>query len=247
MTFDERITEFNKMLADAKRIVVFTGAGASTGAGLPDFRSADGLYNKVDEEFKDVNPETILSAGYLASNPERFFRYLFKEMNFTGVTPAVTHTQIGALGKVREVTVITQNIDGLHQLGGSEKVYEMHGTLAKSYCVNCLEEFEGRASYNEGKIPVCPHCGGMIRPDVVLYDEAVRDLMTAFTETHKADLLIVVGSSLTVYPAAYVPMHFYGENMVIINKEPTSMDIRASLIFREECDEVFEAITIPEN
>lgn len=248
MSFNERIERLNKMLADAKRIVIFTGAGASTGAGLPDFRSEDGLYNKVDEEFKGTNPEDILSADCLRDDPSLFFRYLFKEMNFTNVVPSITHTQIAELEKVRHITIVTQNVDSLHQDAGSKTVHALHGTLARAYCVECGAEYNGRAAYNDGELPICPKChAGVIRPDITLYGEGLpaNALQDSFRAARAADLFIVIGSSLTVYPAAYVPDYFGGDNLVIINHDKTPQDWRASLVFREDSDKVFEAITIP--
>lgn len=252
MNFDQRMALFNQEITNAKKIVFFTGAGISTGSGIPDFRSPDGLYSKPNDEKFD--PEYLLSADCLERHPEKFFDYLRKNMDFHDAEPNVAHLKIAELQLTREVSVITQNIDGLHEKAKTNKVYTIHGTMERFYCDHCFHEhnprkvMEGEHDNSDG-IPICSVCGeGMIRPDVVLYGEGLKnpDWDNALRDADNADLIIVVGSSLTVYPAASIPlMNAWSTKIVIVNRDSTQLDGIATIVFHEDISTVFENIVIP--
>lgn len=254
MSFNERIAQLNKMIADARHIVFFTGAGISTGSGLPDFRSANGLYSSPT--IRGKSPEYMLSSDCLNRYEKDFFKYYRENMDFRGAIPSVAHYRIFELEQARDVSVITQNIDGLHEKIGSHKVYAVHGTSTRWYCEDCghdlfIPEDVLDGNYdNLDEVPKCPLCGsGTIRPDIVLYGEGLS--YPAWTNAQvavgQADLMIVVGSSLTVQPAASLPYYFGNKDkLVIINRDPTVMDFDAGLIFHEDIQDVFNLIEIPE-
>lgn len=252
MDFEKRIAKLNEMIADARHIVFFTGAGISTGSGIPDFRSADGLYSSPTLNGK--SPEYMLSIECLLDHEKDFIKYLRENMDFRAAEPNIAHQKISELQLAKKVSVITQNIDGLHEKAGSQTVYNIHGTMSKFYCQDCGHtNFKPEAVLdgyydNHKDTPKCPIClTGTIRPDVVLYGEGMAqpDFGQAQMAAGQADLLIVVGTSLTVYPAAYIPMYF-GDSMktVIINRDP--VDIAAGLVFNEDICDVFEMVEIPE-
>ena len=244
MTFQERIEKLNHMIADARRIVFFTGAGISTNSGIPDFRSEDGLYNKTFEE----DPEYYLSDICLRIEPETFFDYIQTHMDFRGAEPNIAHQKISELQLARTVSVITQNIDGLHALAGSEVVDEIHGSFSRAYCQDCLEDYDGDYIFDAENIPYCKKCGGIVRPDIVLYGENLARPHWSNAQLHsgQADLFIVVGSSLTVSPANWLPRYFgNNNNLVIINRDTTPLDWEAGLVFHEDITDVFNAIKIP--
>lgn len=244
MTFQERIEKFNHMIADARRIVFFTGAGISTGSGIPDFRSANGLYNQANIR----DPEYYLSAECLESEPERFFEYIQKNMDFRKAIPNIAHEKISLLQLTRSVSVITQNIDGLHENANSYAVSAIHGTMNRAYCVDCLAEYDSNYIFGDDGVPLCTECQGIVRPDIVLYGEGLHSTEwdIALQWTRDADLFIVVGSSLQVAPANMLP-HYFGrdDKLVIINREPTVLDFNAELVFHEDIQEVFKHIRIP--
>lgn len=246
MTFDERIETLKEWIAESKKIVFFTGAGISTGSGIPDFRSEDGLYQqpyKIDGV--EVEPEYMLDTKCLKYHPNEFFDYLQTRMNYSHATPNLAHKVIADLQKEHQVTVITQNIDGLHTKAGSERVYEIHGTFAEAYCVNCGKRFPGDIVFGHGSesgVPMCDECfNSIIRPDIVLYGEGLNWMTVehAYYDTREADLFIIVGSSMTVYPAAGIPSAFRSHKMVVINRDETQYDDR-SLVFREDINDVFK-------
>lgn len=253
MTFDERIAKLNEMIAGARYIVFFTGAGISTGSGIPDFRSSNGLYTTSDED----EPEYMLSNTCLAMEPERFFKYLRNHMDFRNYEPNIAHQKISELQRTRTVSVITQNIDGLHEKAGSKVVDNIHGTMNEWYCVGCMNSAYLPEDLMDGNfdnmygVPKCPLCGGefTIRPDITLYGEDLPGNAWANATSHAgaADLMIIVGTSLTVSPANFIP-NFFGiyKNLVIINRDPTPLDDKAGLVFHEDIGEVFERIVIPE-
>lgn len=252
-SFQERIDKLNEMIAGARHIVFFTGAGISTGSGIPDFRSADGLYSTSEEE----DPEYMLSSDCLQKEPERFFKYLRDYMDFRGYEPNIAHKKISELQLTRTVSVITQNIDGLHEKAGSEVVDNIHGTMNRWYCEGCFHDLYSSEDVLDGNydnlygVPKCPLCGGeyTIRPDITLYGEGLPSLAWANAAMHAgaADLFIVVGTSLTVSPANLLPYHFGdNKNLVIINREPTSMNYSAGLVFFEDIADVFAKIVVPE-
>ena len=253
MTFQERIDKLNEMIAGARNIVFFTGAGISTNSGIPDFRSADGLYSTSEED----NPEYMLSSGCLQAEPERFFKYLRDYMDFRGYEPNIAHKKISELQLTKTVSVITQNIDGLHEKAGSEVVDNIHGTMNRWYCTGCSHDLYSPEDVLDGNydnphgVPKCPLCGGeyTIRPDITLYGEGLPNLAWTEATIHlgAADLFIVVGTSLQVSPANYLPYCFGdNENLVIINREPTSVDYMAGLVFHEDIADVFTKIVVPE-
>lgn len=248
-TFEERIAKLNKMIADARRIVILTGAGISTSSGIPDFRSADGLYStKPVINGIEMDPEFMLSTTCLADFPDEFFHYLNTKMNFPDAVPNIAHIMIAALERSgRQVTVVTQNIDNLHQLAGSSEVCTIHGSFARAYCQDCGMEYEGDIVFQD-IAPRC-ECGGIIRPDVTLYGESLPHEAwdTAIKRTQKADLFIIIGSSMTVMPAGFLPAYFTKgnmNNMVIINRDPTSWDYD-NLVFREDIPKVFKEVVWP--
>lgn len=248
-TFEERIAKLNKKIADARKIVIFTGAGISTSSGIPDFRSADGLYStKPVINGIEMDPEFMLSTTCLADFPDEFFHYLNTKMNFPDAVPNIAHIMIAALERSgRQVTVVTQNIDNLHQLAGSSEVCTIHGSFARAYCQDCGMEYEGDIVFQD-IAPRC-ECGGIIRPDVTLYGESLpyEAWNTAIKRTQEADLFIIIGSSMTVMPAGYLPAYFTKgnmNNMVIINRDPTSWDY-SNLVFREDIAKVFKEVVWP--
>lgn len=219
---------------DAKRIVFFGGAGVSTESGIPDFRSQDGLYN-VKYAYP---PEEILSHGFYKNNPREFYRFYFDKMIYLGAKPNNAHLKLAELERLGKLTaVITQNIDGLHQQAGSKNVLELHGSVHRYYCEKCgvfhtlNEVFE---LYKRDGLPVCA-CGGIIKPDVVLYGEGLDDetVVNSVKAISEADLLIVGGTSLNVYPAAGLLRYFNGKALVLINKTQTHYDATADLVIRE--------------
>ena len=221
MTDIEKLAEIIK---DSQYIVFFTGAGASTDSGLRDFRGKTGLYN--DRKYMGYEPEEILSHDFFFAHRDIFNKYLKEKLSIDNVKPNAGHKALAELEKMGKVkSVITQNIDNLHQDGGSKKVLELHGTLKDWYCLNC-----GKRS---NKSFEC-ECGGIVRPKVTLYGEMLDDTVTdlAIKEIKKADTLIIVGTSLTVYPAAYYINYFKGENLIIINETATSQDGIANLVIR---------------
>ena len=253
-SFQERIDKLNHMIADARRIVFFTGAGISTGSGIPDFRSANGLYNQTHEN--EDPPEYMLSMECLYDEPAKFYNYLRNHLDFSKAEPNIAHRKISELQLTRTVSVITQNIDGLHEKAGSKAIANIHGSLAKFYCDECGAHHFLPVTIYEGEyddlygVPKCPECSGsvLIRPDITLYGESLPHAAwdNAINWTRNADLFIVVGSSLTVSPANLLP-HFFGrdDKTVIINRDDTGFP--AELVFTEDICEVFDNIKVPQS
>ena len=218
-------------VAESRRIVFFGGAGVSTESGIPDFRSVDGLYNQK----YDYPPETILSHTFFARRPEEFYRFYRDKMMITDVKPNAAHKKLAQWeAEGRLLAVVTQNIDGLHQEAGSKKVYELHGSIHRNYCVKCHRFFSVEDIRGMDLVPRCP-CGGIVKPDVVLYEESLDgDVIEGAVEAiSRADMLIVGGTSLNVYPAAGLLDYYRGRRLVLINKSATPRDEAADLIFRE--------------
>lgn len=238
--YENDLQKFKDMLAASDRTVFFGGAGVSTESGVKDFRSEDGIYATVKEY--GVSPETILSHSFFMSDPKTYYDFHYKYFLQTTAEPNAAHLALAKLeadGKLG--AVITQNIDGLHQAAGSKRVLELHGTVMRHYCTDCGADFptdEVRAL--KGGVPHCKKCGGLVRPDIVLYEEPLDDSVTsaAISEISRADLLIVGGTSLAVYPAASFLRFFGGQNLVLINKSATSYDSSAALIFRDSIGKV---------
>ena len=242
--FNERIEKLNELIAKSERIVFFGGAGVSTESGIPDFRSKDGLYNNRGVEFEKYDPEYLLSIDCLNSKPEVFFEFYRQKLDCRNVEPNITHRVLADMEKRNKLlAVITQNIDGLHQKAGSENVYEVHGTTLKNYCRRCNKPYDKNYIFNCNQdIPKC-ECGGVIRPDVTLYGEMLpNDAWNRSTEAiSKSDLLIVGGTSLSVYPAANLISNCFG-NLVLINRDKTQYDDYADIVFHENLGEVFSKI-----
>lgn len=223
-----------------QNIVFFGGAGVSTESGIPDFRSVDGLYNEI----YDYPPETIISHSFFVKNPKEFFRFYKNKMIYPNAAPNVTHKALAHLeqqGKVK--AVVTQNIDGLHQMAGSKCVYELHGSVHRNYCMNCGKFFGLDAVLEADGVPKCS-CGGTIKPDVVLYEEGLdgKTVSSAIAAIQNADLLVVDGTSLTVYPAAGMIDYFRGDKLILINKTVTPFDSRADIVINESLGSVFKEI-----
>ena len=225
---EKQIQALQEILDRGKRIVFFTGAGASTESGIPDFRSVDGLY----QQQYDYPPEEIISHHFFESNPKEFYRFYRSRMLYPNARPNAAHRLMAELEKTgRCLGVVTQNIDNLHTLAGSQHVAELHGAIMRNYCVNCHHEEGLDFILKTEDLPRCPVCGGLMKPDVVLYEEALDEAVMdrALTWIQQSDVLIICGTSLSVYPAASMVRYFYGDQLVVINKTPTSMDKNADL------------------
>ena len=245
MDFDKKIEELQKLIDDAKYIVFFGGAGVSTESGIPDFRSVDGLYNNRGVEFSSYQPEYLLSHSCLVNEPKVFFEFYRQKMDSRDIKPNITHYKLQEMEHLHNLkAIITQNIDGLHTLAESKNVYEIHGTTKKAYCSCCGKEYPSDILFsNYLDYPKCD-CGGMIRPNVTLYEEVLpEDAWNKSVEAiSNADLLIIGGTSLRVYPAASLIGYFKGNNIVIINKDTTDADEVATLVFHTSIGGVFEKI-----
>lgn len=238
---DKAIGEFREIVDKYNNIVFFGGAGVSTESGIPDFRSVDGLYNQQ----YDYPPETILSHTFYRRNPEEFYRFYRNKMLFTDAKPNAAHLKLAALerkGKVR--AVITQNIDGLHQAAGSKVVLELHGSVLRNYCENCGEFYDINYILASHGVPRCEKCGGPIKPDVVLYEEGLdqKTINDAVRYIREAEVLIIGGTSLAVYPAAGLIDYFQGEKLVVINKASTPRDSYSDLLIQAPIGQVFSQL-----
>lgn len=239
---EKRIEAFAKMLRESKKTVFFGGAGVSTESGIKDYRSKDGLYNTVKEY--GISPEEILSHSFFEKHPETFYDFYYKYFLKESVEPNRAHKALAALEENGMLSsVITQNIDSLHQRAGSKTVIELHGTADYHYCTVCGKRYPNeKLASLEGKIPYCESCGAIVRPKVTLYEEQLDETATdrAVTEISEADLLIIGGTSLAVYPAAMYIRYFRGRNIVLINRDQTQYDAMANIVFRESIGEVLD-------
>lgn len=236
------ISRLQKMIDECNDIVFFGGAGVSTESGLKDFRSKDGLYNM---KYK-YPPEEILSHSFFINNTEEFYKFYKDKMNALNILPNVCHEYLTKLEKTGKLkAIITQNIDGLHQKSGSSNVLELHGTIYKNYCLKCGKQYDAPYVFNSKGIPKC-ECEGIIKPKVVLYEEALDDEVVekAIDEISKAELLIVAGTSLTVYPASSFVRYFKGKYIVIINNDETNYDGIADLVIHKRIGDVFKQLKI---
>lgn len=238
---DEKLQKLKEMIEGSDNIVFFGGAGVSTESGIPDFRSVDGLYR---QKWK-YPPERIISRSFFDYNIEEFYRFYKEKMLILDAQPNAAHKVLAKLehdGKLK--AVVTQNIDGLHQLAGSEKVYELHGSIHRNYCMNCHRFYDGEFVKNSTGIPRCPKCGDAIKPDVVLYEESLDNetLLGAINAIMAADMLIIGGTSLTVYPAAGLIEYYTGKKLVIINRTVTPQDDRADLVVQGSIGEVLSEV-----
>ena len=238
---ENKIEQLRKIINESNNIVFFGGAGVSTESGIPDFRSKDGLYN---QKYK-YPPEEILSHTFFMNNPEEFYKFYREKLNSLKYEPNVTHiklTELERQGKLK--AIITQNIDGLHQKAGAKKVYELHGSVLRNYCMRCHKFYDGKYIFQETEgVPKC-ECGGIIKPDVVLYEEGLDDFIVeeSIKAIYNADVLIVGGTSLTVYPAAGLINYYKGNKLVLINRDETKYDSRADLVINENLGKVFKNI-----
>ena len=238
----EEIKKLKELIDGTDNIVFFGGAGVSTESGIPDFRSVDGLYHQQ----WDDPPETILSHTYYERYPEKFFAFYRAKLLCEGAKPNAAHLKLAEWEKEGKLkAVITQNIDGLHQAAGSKTVYELHGSVLRNTCTHCQTKYSledmMKLRDNEG-IPRCSKCGAIIKPDVVLYEEGLDEytLYSAIHAIEQADLLIVGGTSLVVYPAAGLINYFHGKRLVLINKDSTNMDSKADLVIHDSIGKVLD-------
>lgn len=236
----EKLETLKQWVAESQRIVVFTGAGVSTESGIPDFRSADGLYS---QKF-DYPPETIISHSFYERKPEYFFRFYREKMLPLDYEPNITHKVLARWEREGKLlAVVTQNIDGLHQKAGSKRVYELHGSVLRNYCTRCGKFYPAEFIRDSKGVPKCD-CGGIVKPDVVLYEEGLDQptIEASVRAIHNADLLIVAGTSLTVYPAAGLIDYYPGNRLVLINRDETPRDGAADLVLHESLGEVFSQL-----
>lgn len=235
-----KIEQLRSWIAESKRMVFFGGAGVSTESGIPDFRSVDGLYH---QKF-DYPPETIISHSFFLNNPEYFYRFYREKMLPLGFEPNVTHRVLARLEQEGHLAaVVTQNIDGLHQKAGSKEVLELHGSVLRNYCMRCRKPYPVEDIAKGTGIPRCS-CGGIIKPDVVLYEEGLDSytINKSVDYISKADILIIGGTSLAVYPAAGLINYYRGNKLVLVNKSPTPADRRADLVIHAPIGEVFSQL-----
>ena len=239
---DEKINEFIKIINESNNIVFFGGAGVSTESGIHDFRSKDGLYN---QKYK-FPPEEILSHTFFMNNTGEFYKFYRDKMNSLKYEPNITHLKLAKLEKIGKLkAIITQNIDGLHQKAGSRVVYELHGSVLRNYCMKCKKAYSADYIFSNENIPICD-CGGLIKPDVVLYGEMLNDdIVSKSIEAIKnAEVLIIGGTSLTVYPANSLIYYFKGKKLILINKDFTQMDNMADLVINDSLGNVFKKLDI---
>lgn len=235
---DEKIQELKKIIEESNKIVFFGGAGVSTESGIPDFRSETGLYNAKKEFGR--SPEEIISNSFFMAHTDIFYDYYKKNMIYQEAKPNKAHLALAKLEKDGKLLgVVTQNIDGLHQEAGNEKVYELHGSVLRNYCMRCGESYTLDEIMKMDGVPKCD-CGGTIKPDVVLYEEMLDDatISGAIKAIQAADTMIVGGTSLVVYPAAGLIRYFRGKNLILINKSSTQYDSQATLVINDSIGEV---------
>lgn len=232
------------LIDESHDIVFFGGAGVSTESGIPDFRSVDGLYH---QKYK-YEPERIISASFFYQNPKEFYYFYRNRMLYLDAKPNSAHLYLTKLEKARKLkAIITQNIDGLHQMAGSKNVIELHGSVMRNHCIHCQKSFD--LSYiisSEDEVPHCDSCHNIIKPDVVLYEEPLNDMdvTKALVQIQQADLLIVAGTSLAVYPAAGFINYFQGKHLVLINKDPSAIDARADIVIHQKIGELFSKLHV---
>ena len=239
------IEKLTQILKESNNIVFFGGAGVSTESNIPDFRSANGLWN---EKLKiNFTPEQLVSHTMFMRYPEEFFEFYRDKLIYPDAKPNAAHIALAKLEEMGKLkAVVTQNIDGLHQAAGSKVVYELHGSVLRNYCMDCHAFYDEKFIMESKGIPTCPKCGGKVKPDVVLYEEGLDEdvIQGAVSAISKADTLIIGGTSLVVYPAAGLINYFRGKNLVLINKSSTSADSKADLIINDAIGKVLgEAVS----
>ena len=245
---EENVEKLQKIIDESQRIVFFGGAGVSTESGIPDFRSVDGLYHQK----YDYPPETMLSHGFFMSNTEEFYKFYNEKILMKGVEkrpgPNAAHRKLAELEEAGKLlAVVTQNIDGLHQEAGSKNVFELHGSVLRNYCMNCDASYDlDYMMEYDGPVPLCERCGGIIKPDVVLYGEGLdpATMSGAIAAIKEADTLIIGGTSLVVYPAAGMVDYFKGNHIVLINKGETTRDGMADLLIADSIGAVLGEIKV---
>ncbi len=243
----EKVAKLQEYVDESNHIVFFGGAGVSTESGIPDFRSVDGLYNQR----YDYPPEQILSHTFFMHKVKEFYRFYYDKIMITGIEPNAAHKKLAELEKAGKLdAVVTQNIDGLHQKAGSKTVFELHGSTLRNYCMDCGEFYDGdyilscKDKPDFDGVPRCEKCNGIIKPDVVLYEEGLDDYQVSgsVNAISNADMLIIGGTSLTVYPAAGLINYFKGKHLVLINKGATTRDAHADLVITDPIGEVMSQI-----
>ncbi|WP_435321167.1 NAD-dependent protein deacylase [Muriventricola aceti] len=237
---EEQIKRLQEWIDGSESIVFFGGAGVSTESGIPDFRSVDGLYSQK----YDYPPEEILSRTFFDRRPEEFYRFYRDKMLCLDARPNTAHQKLAQLEQVGKLrSVVTQNIDGLHQMAGSKRVWELHGSVHRNFCMRCKKPYPVEFIRDSQGVPTCS-CGGTVKPDVVLYEESLdsRVLEGALADIQQADLLIIGGTSLAVYPAASLVNYYRGDRLVLINKSPTPYDRRADLAIAGPIGRILEQI-----
>ena len=237
---DDKIQLFKELINESNNIVFFGGAGVSTESGIPDFRSKDGLYN---QQYK-YPPEEILSHTFFINNTDEFYSFYKAKMNSLKYQPNITHIKLAELeNKCKLKAVVTQNIDGLHSKAGTSNVYEIHGTVYTNHCIKCNKEYDYKYVFSSVGVPHCS-CGGIVKPDVVLYGEALPEIEfnKSIKAIENADLFMVLGSSLVVYPAAGLINYYYGDKFVIINRDKTSYDRFAKIVINDDLVKVFKEL-----
>lgn len=246
--YDDKYEALNHIIRECNNIVFFGGAGVSTASGIPDFRSKDGLYNQHDVRFDDYSPEYLLSIDCLMDHPDIFYEFYRQKLNVEGIKPNGAHYKLAEMEKAGKLMgIITQNIDGLHQKAGSKAVAEVHGSTLRNFCNKCGRKYPADFIFkSETAIPHCPVCGGMVRPEVTLYGEALpRDAwMQSVDWVKRADCLIIGGTSLVVNPAASLAYMFSGKYLIVMNRDATSRDSAASLVFHENIADVMARIEL---
>ena len=240
--YEKEVEELQKVVDDSSRIIFFGGAGVSTESGIPDFRSADGLYH---QEYK-YSPEQIISHSFFLRYPEAFYEFYRDKMMYLSAKPNPAHLKLAELEKAGKLSaVVTQNIDGLHQLAGSKKVYELHGSIHRNYCMKCGKFYDADYIKNSDGVPLC-ECGGVVKPDVVLYEEGLDQnvIQRAVMAISTADTLIIGGTSLVVYPAAGFVDYFHGKHLIVINKSETGRNVNAELVINAPIGEIMKGIRV---
>lgn len=246
-SFDENVAELQRLIDSSSNIVFFGGAGVSTESGIPDFRSVDGLYNQKWR----YPPEQIISRSFFDANPAEFFRFYREKLLIKGIKPNAAHFKLAELEKAGKLhAVITQNIDGLHQAAGSKNIFELHGSTLRNFCMNCREpydaDFIAASADSPDGIPHCTKCGGIVKPDVVLYEESLDEacMEGAVRAIRNADMLIIGGTSLSVYPAAGLINYYSGNKLVLINKSATANELAARLSIHDSIGKVLDAVKV---
>ncbi len=231
----ENIEKLSNILRESNNIVFFGGAGVSTASGIPDFRSANGLYSIKYK--RDLSPEELVSHSFFITDTEMFYEFYKEHLVYPEAEPNDCHKALARLEKMGKLkAIVTQNIDGLHQAAGSKNVFELHGSVLRNYCMSCGEFYDEKYVRDANGIPKCDKCDSIVKPDVVLYEEGLDDKVVsgAINAISSADTLIVGGTSLVVYPAAGMLQYFKGKNLILINKTKTSADVHANLVIHDD-------------